>query len=327
MNGHGVTQHIGFIGPGNMGAPMVARLLAGGTQVTVWARDPAKCTALIGSGAHLAEDMRDAVGACDLVISCLASPEVLESAYLASDGLVSVARPGQIFVDHTTTSPRTAADIADALSKKSAQFLDAPVSGGPQRAAEGSLVSFVGGPPEALDAVRHVLTHYTAAVHRCGDNGSGQSLKLVNQLLVIIHAVAAAEAASLVDSSGIDPLLARRALAGGWAASAMVDYVLPRALAGEFTPEGATVRGLAEVASLVSAFLEDAKTDSSLFAAALVSFRSALSAGLGGAGLGALIETVVHLPEGVAGKDEPAEAMVTVEPEVRITESQAQQRR
>lgn len=302
MSGHSVRQRIGFVGPGNMGGPMVSRLLAVGHEVTLWARDPAKCSALVDSGADLAADMRDVVGACDLVISCLANPEVLEGAYLASDGLVSVARPGQVFVDHTTTSPRTAVDIANALSKRSAHFLDAPVSGGPQGAAAGSLVSFIGGPPETLDAVRHVLAQYTAAVHRCGDNGGGQSLKLVNQLLVIIHAVAAAEAASLVDRSGIDPLVARRALAGGWAASAMVDYVFPRALAGEFASEGATVRGLAEVGSLVAAFLEGAKTDSSLFTAARVSLRSALSTGLGDAGLGALIESVVHLPEGGGGE-------------------------
>lgn len=280
---------VGFVGPGNMGAPMVGRLLDAGHPVTIWARDPARCAPLLERGAQLATKLRDLASRSEVVVSCVANPGVLETLYLGEGGLLDGARADQVFVDHTTTPPRIAETIAAASAARGASFLDAPVSGGPQGAAAGALVAMVGGSASALEAARPVLAVYASAIHHCGATGSGQALKLINQFLVIVQAVAAGEAAGLVDAHGIDADTARRALGGGWAASTMLDLVLPRALARDTTSDGATLGALADVGELVMTFLAETSAPSILLGSATAALAQSVSRGGRDQGLGALL--------------------------------------
>ena len=221
---------IGFLGAGEMGSGMVRRLLQRSHRVIVWSRVPEKHAELGSLGAELSGSIADTVSASDLVLGCLRDTAVTRECYLGERGVIANARDGQTIIEHGTFSPALAVEIAHAAAARGAAFLDAPVTGGPERARSGSLVTMVGGNPASLEAVRSVLDAYCAQITLVGPAGSGERLKLVNQLLVSIHVAAAAEASALLMREGIDPAIAERVLMAGWAASAMLERTMPRAL-------------------------------------------------------------------------------------------------
>jgi len=280
---------IGFLGPGAMGAGMVARLLDAGYEVNVWARNPAKLAALTGRGARPAADPAELVRRCDVVLGCLLDTAVVREVYLGIGGAAAAARPGQLFVEHATFDPALAVELAGALAEQGAGFLDAPVSGGPGGAAAGTLVSMVGGEAAVLAQARDVLGTYCARIRHAGATGNGLRLKLVNQLLVCAHAVAAAEASALVLRSGIDPTVAHEALMGGWAASTMLDQQLPKACAGDFDGQGAFIGGMIEVQRLVAGFIDGAGIDSALLGPVREVFEASVEAGRGDQALAAMV--------------------------------------
>jgi 3-hydroxyisobutyrate dehydrogenase-like beta-hydroxyacid dehydrogenase len=280
---------VGFLGPGAMGAGMVSRLLDAGYEVILWARNPAKLGALTGRGARTAADPGELVRRSDVVLGCLLDTAVIREVYLGSGGAAAAARPGQLFVEHATFDPALAVELAGALAEQGAGFLDAPVSGGPGGAANGTLVSMVGGDAAVLAQLNDVLGTYCARIRHAGATGSGLRLKLVNQLLVCTHAVAAAEASALVLRSGIDPTVAHEALMGGWAASTMLDEQLPKACAGDFDGHGAFIGGLIEVQRLVAGFVADAGVDSALLGPVREVFEASVDDGRGGQALAAMV--------------------------------------
>lgn len=283
------TPVIGFLGPGAMGAGMVTRLLAAGYSVNVWARNPAKIAPLLDLGAALTKSPADLVGSSDIVLSCLLDSAVIREVYLEAEGAASAAREGQIFAEHATFEPALAVEISRALTDRGAGFLDAPVSGGPEGARSGALVTMVGGDEEVLERLRPVLESYCAKVKHAGPTGNGLRLKLINQLLVCTHAVAAAEASALVLRSGIDPVVAHEALMGGWAASTMLDLQLPKACDGDFDGGGAFIGGLLEVQRLISQFADQAGVNSALLDPVRGAFASAVDAGHGQHALAAMV--------------------------------------
>lgn len=280
---------LGFLGPGAMGAGMVGRLLDAGYRVNVWARNPDKLRPLLRRGARAAADPAGLVRGSDIVLSCLLDTAVVREIYLGDGSAAAAARPGQVFVEHATFDPALAAELAAALQARGAAFVDAPVSGGPAGAANGTLVTMAGGDAAVLGQLQDVLGTYCARIKHAGATGSGLRLKLVNQLLVSTHAVAAAEASALVLRSGIDPAVAHEALMGGWAASAMLDQQLPKACAGDFDGHGAFIGGLLEVQRLVAAFAREAGVDSALLPPVREVFEASADAGHGGQALAAMV--------------------------------------
>ncbi|MHB1172135.1 MAG: NAD(P)-dependent oxidoreductase [Lacisediminihabitans sp.] len=289
MDGQTTTPVIGFLGPGTMGAGMVGRLLDTGFEVIIWARNPEKVQPLIERGAQLALSPSDLVQQADIVLGCLLDSAVIREIYLRADGVVETARPGQIFVEHATFEPALAVELAEAFGAKGAYFLDAPVSGGPEGARNGSLVAMVGGDAVTLQSLSGVFGAYCAQIKHAGEPGSGLRLKLINQLLVCIHAVAAAEASALVLRSGIDPRVAHEALMGGWAASTMLDLVLPIACAGDFESKGAFVGGMLEIQRLVAEFTAEVGVESVLLGPVRSVFEATVDSGRGDQALAAMV--------------------------------------
>ena len=164
-----------------------------------------------------------AVGkACDVVLACLSTVDASEQIFLGKDGLVSVARPGQILVDHSTVGPSLARRIAEAAEQRGAAFLDAPISGGVERAADGSLTVMAGGSPEAFQRALPVFQSMGKHVHHCGPSGAGCIAKLSNQLLVAVHSLAACEAALLATFGGADLPKLLDILSTSWGQSTML---------------------------------------------------------------------------------------------------------
>lgn len=274
-----MTQRIGFLGAGSMGGGMIRRLLQQGHAVTLWERTAGRHAELHARGATLEPHLQAVVERADVVIGCLLNTDVTRTCYLGAHGALAAARPGQVFIDHGTFDPALAEELATVARRAGAHFLDAPVTGGPERATDGTLVTMVGGDAAVLDGVRAIITAYCGDIAWVGASGSGQRLKLINQLLVSIHVVAAAEASALLLRSGIDTTVAHRVLMGGWASSAMLDRELPRACAGQFGDSGATVGKLVEVQPLIAALLQQAGIHSQLFAPTRNAFNSAMTSG------------------------------------------------
>ena len=148
---------IAFIGCGTMGAAMAGHLIDAGYDLRVFNRTPEKCAPLVARGAQLAPDVASAVRDADVVITMVGAPVDVEDLYLSHDGILEVSAPGAYLIDMTTSSPQLARDISEVAELSGKHAFDAPVTGGPQGAAAGTLTIFCGTDAETLAGVRDVL--------------------------------------------------------------------------------------------------------------------------------------------------------------------------
>ncbi|MGW2055417.1 NAD(P)-dependent oxidoreductase [Streptomyces sp. NPDC001840] len=272
---------VGFVGAGVMGLPMARRLLAAGHRLSVHARTPAKVAALIEAGAEPAETPAQLAADSDVIIGCLLDEKAVQEVYLGPDGIIAAVHAGHLLVEHGTFAPRVARDLAEQAAERGAGFVDAPVTGGPQRAYLGELTCMAGGRAEHIEAARPLLAAYCRDISHVGPVGTGLELKLVNQLLVSVHVAAAAEAAALVGRLGLPAQLAKSVLMSGWAASAMLDYCLPAALTPSTAPTGATIGGLSAVQDAVAEISSTVDLPLRVFPAARQVFTALTDAGAG----------------------------------------------
>jgi 3-hydroxyisobutyrate dehydrogenase-like beta-hydroxyacid dehydrogenase len=193
---------IGFIGGGQLGEPMVTRLLAAGHQVLVYARRGDVRGRLTDLGAALADSVPDLAGASDVLISCLFSDAQLRELGVGPHGFIANAKPGAMFVSHTTGTVATLRTLA-AESSSAPTVLDAPVSGTADHIAKGELTVLIGGPIEAVERVRPVLTAYADPIVATGALGSALNIKLINNLLFAANAQLVAAAADLGERLGV----------------------------------------------------------------------------------------------------------------------------
>ena len=229
-----MTEKIGFIGLGRMGLPMSYNLLNAGYELMVHNRSQEKVRQIAYAGATAATSTVEVMANCDIVLACLPDVTTCEAVLLGDDGALPNARPGQIIVDHSTVGASTSKACAAAAEKRGALFLDAPISGGTERAADGTLTIMVGGPAEAYAKALPAFDVMGAVVRHVGPTGSGTAAKLVNQLLVGIHMVAAAEAMLLGAKSGADPALVFELVNSGWGQSFLLGRNAPAMLDRDF---------------------------------------------------------------------------------------------
>lgn len=224
---------LGFIGLGQMGRPMVRRLLEAGHRVHVHSRSPGPVEEMAAIGAVATESAADVARRAEIVMTALPTPEDVD----AVDGvLLQHAHAGQLFIEHSTIRPSHARRWAAAFADRGAGYLDAPVSGGPTGAAGGTLTVMVGGDQGAFDQAVPVLEVFGSVVAWCGESGSGEQVKLVNQLLVAVHALASAEAAAFGGRMGADIDSALRLVSQSWGASTILSRNAPRYVARDFSP-------------------------------------------------------------------------------------------
>ena len=227
-----MTEKIGFIGLGRMGLPMSYNLLNAGYDLTVHNRSQEKVRQIADAGATAAASAVEVVANCDVVLACLPDVETCERVLL--EEALPNARPGQIIVDHSTVGAATSKTCAAAAEQRGAMFLDAPISGGTERATDGTLTIMVGGPAEAYQRALPAFDVMGAVVRHVGPTGSGTAAKLVNQLLVGVHMVAAAEAMLLGAKSGADPALVFELVNSGWGQSFVLGRNAPAMLDRDF---------------------------------------------------------------------------------------------
>jgi 3-hydroxyisobutyrate dehydrogenase-like beta-hydroxyacid dehydrogenase len=197
---------VAFIGTGLMGAPMVRRLLAAKLKVRVWNRTPDKTKSLIAAGAEAAMSPAEAANGLDAVFLCLSNSAAIESVLFAAGGVAHAGAAPPLLVDFSTIGPSDTERLADRLRARcGTAWVDAPVSGGVTGAEQGRLIIFCGGSPRDIDRLAPALDALAQRHTRIGELGTGQTLKLCNQLIVATNLVAIAEALALARASGWPP--------------------------------------------------------------------------------------------------------------------------
>lgn len=225
---------LGFVGLGIMGRGMVSNLAAAGHAPLVWNRTPSRYE---GLDAATASSPHDVGSRSDIVFLCVSdTPDVEEVAFGAS-GAVRGMAPGSILVDHSTISPTATADMARRAAEAGIEWVDAPVSGGSEGAERGTLAIMAGGSRSALETAMPFLEAYASSVVHVGERpGSGQTVKAVNQVLVVLNALAVSEALLLASASGLDLETTLSAVEGGAAGSWMLSNRGPQMIDRDWGP-------------------------------------------------------------------------------------------
>ena len=227
-----MSERLGFVGLGIMGSGMASNLVDKGHRLTVWNRTPSKAEAI--PGATVADSPAELAETVDIVMVCVSdSPDVVA---VLEDGLWPGLHEGQLIVDHSTISPAVTRDLAARVATKGAEWVDAPVSGGSEGAAKGTLSTMVGGSAENLDRIRPFLEAYSRTITHVGPVGSGQLAKLVNQILVVGNQMAVSEALLFARRAGLDLESTLNAVQGGAAGSWMLANRGPQMIADDWTP-------------------------------------------------------------------------------------------
>lgn len=189
---------IAFLGLGQMGAPMAARLLQAGHVLRVWDRTPMRAAPLVEHGAVAASSPAEAAAGVDFAITMLATPDALEQVMLGDEGVARVLHPAQVHIDMSTVGPEAVRWIASRLPA-GVPLVDAPVRGSVPQAAEGRLEIFAGASDTDFDRVRPILESL-GTVRHIGGPGSGAAMKLVANLVLGAAIAALGEALAIGES-------------------------------------------------------------------------------------------------------------------------------
>jgi 3-hydroxyisobutyrate dehydrogenase-like beta-hydroxyacid dehydrogenase len=239
-------MRVGFIGLGNMGQGMADNLLKKGSDLTVFTRTRAKVDAMVARGAKGAASAAELASRCDLILVCLPDVKTSLDVLTGPEGVVMHAKAGAILVDHSTVDIATSKACAAAAAKRGVSFLDAPITGGPTGATNGTLAIMAGGERAAFDRAKPELDKMGANVRYMGPTGAGTAMKLINQLLVSVNCAAAAEAFALANSARVDINTAAEVLKVAWGQSRMVERNAPITASRKFESSAAPVRNLAK---------------------------------------------------------------------------------
>jgi 3-hydroxyisobutyrate dehydrogenase-like beta-hydroxyacid dehydrogenase len=228
-----------FIGTGAMGRPMAARLLSAGFPLVVYSRTRDKAEQLLAGGARWTNSPAEAAAAADVVFTCVTDNDATDKVLFGTDG-VTAARP-KFVVDVSTSGPQTAARYGKALNERGIGFIDAPVTGGTPRAANGTLTIIVAGDARLIEAAQPALKAMGSSIFVAGPQpGQAQMVKLVNNMLNYLAMAATAEALVLGVKSGLDPKLMLDVLNTGTGKNSATEVKFPKVVLPRTFNYGAT---------------------------------------------------------------------------------------
>lgn len=191
---------LGYIGLGNMGAPMAKRLVGWPGGLTVYDIRTEAMTPLVEAGAILADSVADVATADIISVTVLDDAQVREVVgELAAD-----AKPGTIIAIHSTISDTTAVELADTLRQQDIHIVDAPVSGGAGAAEKGELATMVGAERPVYERIKPAFKQWASMVIHAGEPGAGTRMKLARNMLTFTSYAAACEALKLAEAAGLD---------------------------------------------------------------------------------------------------------------------------
>ena len=230
------TTRLGWIGTGVMGRSMAGRLRDAGFSLTVFSRRQESAASLLDRGAAWADSPRAVAAVSDVVFTMVGHPADVRAVVLGPDGVLAGLAPGGILVEHTTSAPTLAEEIAAAAAGRGVWALDAPVSGGDKGAREGTLTVMVGGDAAVREALATCWQAVAGTVVACGGPGAGQRTKIANQITIASGMIGMCEALLYAHRAGLDLETTLRAIAPGAAGSWSLTNLAPRILRGDFAP-------------------------------------------------------------------------------------------
>jgi len=278
---------VGVIGTGKMGAPMVQRLLAAGHRVLVFNRTASRAMPLVAAGAVATSTAGELAAAADVILTCVDTVAASDALYFGSDGILAHARMQALLVEHGTVTPELVRRVAEGAAQRGVDFVDAPVSGGPEGATHGTLAIMVGGSASAFARLKRVAQAYGRTIVHMGGAGAGTHAKLVNQLLTFVHGAAAAEAIALAQRAGLDLEALAEVLRAGFGQSRVLDRTLARVGSGDYDA-GAALVLFAKDLGIVAAFGASHAVQLPVTDAARAIVADALRAGNGARDIAAL---------------------------------------
>ncbi len=221
------AKHIGFIGLGAMGAPMAKHLLKAGYRLRVFDLNPQPMTELKALGAVEAGSAADAAQQAEVIITVLPACEDVKMAVLGAKGVLEAAKRGAVLIDMSSIAPHTSHQVAAEARAKGVEFMDAPVSGGTIAAEKGTLTIMVGGDKKLLEEHRDILEAMGKTIYHVGGIGMGETIKMVNQILVGINILAIAEAFVLGTKLGAEPEVIYDVIRKSAGNSFLIDHRVP----------------------------------------------------------------------------------------------------
>jgi len=291
-----MSETVGFIGLGIMGRGMACNLLNAGFDLCVWNRTASRMEALAEAGARTAASPADLARQCEVVITCVSDTPDVEAVILGEHGVIHGVQAGALVIDMSTISPQTTREIAARLNEQGAPMLDAPISGGSEGAANGTLSIMIGGEAAQVERAMPYFRAMGTTITHVGAQGAGQTVKLVNQILVVVNMLAVSEALLFAQAGGLDLEKTLEAVTGGAAGSWMLSNRGSQAIVRDWRP-GFTIdlqqkdlRLVLEAADQLGVPLLGTST-------CFHFYRTLQARGLGGEGNHAMIKALEHLAD------------------------------
>ncbi len=287
-------EKIGFIGLGIMGQGMAHNLLKAGFPLTVWNRTISKVEPLLAAGAEAGQHPADVAVRSDIILVCVSDTPDVEAVILGENGVLAGVKAGSLVIDCSTISPIVTRKLAEKLAAAGAAMLDAPVSGGSEGAARGTLSIMVGGEAKDVERAMPVFEAIGKKITHVGPAGAGQTVKLVNQILVVGNCLAMGEALLFAQAGGVDTAKALEAVAAGAAGSWMLSNRGPQILQRDWRP-GFTIDLQQKDVRLILNAADELGVPLPGTALIFQLYRTLQAQGLGSQGNHALVKALEHL--------------------------------
>jgi 3-hydroxyisobutyrate dehydrogenase len=231
-------MQIAYLGMGIMGSAMASNLAKAGHTVRVWNRSPGRegLAKAEAAGCTKCDTIAKAVKDCEIVFTCVSDVKDVEQVLLGPGGVSESSAPDTLVIDTATIGPAAAERINQRLLDTGIRFLDAPVTGGDIGAVNGTLTIMVGGRETDFQRALPVLKAIGKTIRHCGPPGSGQALKLCNQILCAVNLVAVSEALTLARQFGLDEVMLPEVLGTGAGGSWSLQNLGPRIIKDDFAP-------------------------------------------------------------------------------------------
>jgi 3-hydroxyisobutyrate dehydrogenase-like beta-hydroxyacid dehydrogenase len=237
-----MSTSVGFIGLGTIGEPMAANLVRKGYALTVCAHtNMTPAERLREQGAQVVANPREVAASSSIVVTCVPDAPQVDDACLGEHGIIHGAASGTIVIDCSTIAPTESQRIAAALGERGIHMLDAPISGGPERAATGELAIMVGGEADVFERAKSVLDAMGRSVTHVGPNGMGEVVKLANNAIIGSLMAAMSETFTMAVKAGADINVVRDVIMQSSGANFILDkWIKDRALKDTYDPGFAT---------------------------------------------------------------------------------------
>ena len=275
------VETIGFIGLGNMGAPMAGRLLDAGYGLIVHDVRQAAAGPLLARGARWAGSPADVAAAATTIITIVPSSKEVRAVFEGSQGILGALQAGALCIEMTTADPSATRELAPEVEARDAHLIDAPVSGGVRGATDGSLAIMVGGPAALLERARPVLERMGKNIFHAGPVGAGHAIKLVNNMCSGGILALTIEAVAVAAKAGVDPARAVEIIQASSGRSNASDYKFPKFILSGAFDAGFAIRLMLKDVDGYGRLAQEGGVPSPVGRAATEIYRMAVARGMG----------------------------------------------